>query len=65
MPEKFDHNSDSRFPLALLYLAIIHCAKGEVDWPLNEFDRYLQVMPPEIIPQWHRDRIKRQLDEWA
>jgi len=41
----------SRYPLALLHLAIIHSVRGKVENALSEFDRYLEALPPEWIPQ--------------
>jgi hypothetical protein len=53
------------YPLALLHLGIIHASRGEIEPALGEFRTYLQTMPEEMIPRWHRDRILQQVQQWV
>lgn len=52
------------YPMAMLHLGIIHTSRGMVDPAVDEFHAYLQFTPAEQIPQWHRDRIWQQVDQW-
>jgi tetratricopeptide (TPR) repeat protein len=60
----YDLGFAEQYPFGLLPLGVAHATLGDISAAEQEISRYLELMPPEQVPNEQRTQLEKQLSEW-